>query len=153
MSNEPKSKREKSEAEILTFPQALLRDTFLMDTTQLNGLQIRKVLHTRVAKGREQYKQTVTFNFDGCTLATLAEYAITALVIAYQDGCRGDQPFWGELETYLSSNPEVTINVAEGVKGRRNAPAVSKMSDEEFLRVFEREKERRGASFAAMLKD
>lgn len=152
MSNEPKSKREKSEAEILTFPQALLRDTFLMDTTQLNGLQIRKVLHTRVAKGREQYKQTVTFNFDGCTLATLAEYAITALVIDYQDGCRGDEPFWNELEAYLSSTPEVTVNVADGVKGRRNAPAVSKMSDEDLARVFKSQIAARGSKFAEMLK-
>lgn len=152
MSNATKLKREKSEAEILTFPQTLPHDVFLTDTAQLEGLKIRKTLYTRVAKGREQYKQTVTFNFDGCTLATLAEYAITALAIDYQDGCRGDEPFWGELETYLSSNPEVTVNVAEGVKGRRNAPAVSKMSDEEFLRVFEREKERRGSKFAEMLK-
>lgn len=152
MSTESKSKRENSNAEIVTFSQTLPRDIFLTDTAQLNGLKIRKTLYTRVAKGRSQYKQTVTFNFDGCTLATLAEYAITALVIDYQDGCRGDEPFWGELETYLSSNPEVTIRVADGIKGRRNAPAVSNMSDEELIRVFQREKERRGSAFAQMLR-
>lgn len=114
MADNEKPKGEKSQAVLVSYPRAIDATQFTTDTTILDGLKVSKVFRTRVAAGREQFKQNVTFDFAGCTLMTLLESAITSLGIDYQQSCRGDEKFWGMLENRLRNNPEVTVEVAKG---------------------------------------
>lgn len=145
MDNNEKPKGEKSQALLVSYPTRFDAATFTTDTTILDGLKVSKVFRTRVAQGREQFKQNVIFDFRGCTLMTLLESAITSLGIDYQQSCRGDEKFWGMLENKLRNNPEVTVEVAKGFSSTIGGLNIIQTLDDSALSsVIAAEAKRRG---------
>lgn len=144
-SDEKTPKNEKSQAVLLSYPARFDFAAFTTDTTMLDGLKVSKIFRTRVASGREQFKQNVTFDFQGCTLMTLLESAITSLGIDYQQSCRGDEKFWGMLEARLRENPEITVQVSKGFTSAFGGlNAIQTLSDDALTTLIAAEAKRRG---------